>query len=239
MMFSQQYPFHAESSYAHLSISDQGPGISKENLLKIFDPFFSTKQGGSGIGLASAVKISFGHRGGISAENRTQGGARFNIALPLLEHPVQIESEVTDTPNGRLSFPNLTVILMDDEAHIRLALKKILSIHGAQVYEASCCEDVLIIREKLQSRELSCRARVLYLLDLKIEGGLSGVDTLQRLKRLDPEIDAIACSGYFPLNNGNNYQQLGFSEFVPKPFTADELTRAIYRVINRAQSGQS
>lgn len=233
MMFSQQYPFKKGSVYAHLSVSDQGPGINEEHLQKIFDPFFSTKQGGSGIGLASAIKISFGHRGGISAENLPDGGARFNVAIPLLENPVRCEHQLTSLPTGRLTFPDLTVVLMDDEPHIRLTLKKILSLHGAQVYETSCCEEVLSIREQIFSNDLSCRARMLYLLDLNIEGGLSGIDTLHILKRLDPEIVAIACSGYFPLETGDNYHQLGFKAFVHKPFTSEELTKTIHRVINR------
>jgi len=232
LMYSQDHPLNSAQSYVHVSILDQGPGIPEEHLQKIFDPFFSTKQGGSGIGLASAMKVTFGHRGGISAENRPEGGACFHVALPTLKRLSSHEQQTTSAPIGRLTFPDLTIILMDDEPHIRLTLKKILMLHDAQVYEASGCDELLSIREQVLRRELPGRPELLFLLDLNIEGGPSGVDTLQRLKRLDPSVRAIACSGYFPLQEGDTYEKLGFKAHIPKPFTAEELTRVIHRVMS-------
>lgn len=232
LMFSPQNEVILDARYILISVSDRGTGIEEANLQKIFDPFFSTKEGGSGIGLASAVKIVFGHRGGIAAHNREGGGACFCVALPLSDQPLLLEDQETPVPITleETSLADFTVIVMDDEPHVRQTMKRVLVRHQAHVIEASCCEEVIEARRQLLSDHPEHHDHLLFLLDLNLEGGRSGVDTLDELLILDPSSRVIACSGYFPHSGTMSYEQMGFKAFLPKPFTASELVSVISRI---------
>ena len=231
MMFSAQNTINTLDEHLLLTVLDHGSGIDAAHLTKIFNPFFSTKQGGSGLGLASAAKIVFGHRGGISAENRREGGACLRVVLPRLYPTVARDDAPLD---DELSLPShhlhtMTVIVMDDEPYVRQTIKRILMHAQAHVLEASCCEEVLALHHRLVVEQGMSPEQLLFILDLNIEGGRSGIETLSLLQHRDPSSRAIACSGYFPMDNAR-YTQLGFKAFLAKPFTAEELLEAARQV---------
>ena len=233
LMFSGDFPCKDDLEYQIIEILDRGTGIPKENLLKIFDPFFSTKDAGSGIGLASCQKIAYAHRGGIVARNRKDGGANFTIALPICTECDQISAQASPVPTklNIEKLKRLTVVVLDDEPVVRQTIKKILQRAGVEVFEAESCEEVLSLHQSILDKQLTTRSSLIYLLDLNIEGKLSGVETLRRLNRIDPSVMAVACSGYYKVKIPELYSESGFKGYVSKPFTEMELISALLDLI--------
>ncbi len=213
-----------EGEYVKISIADEGPGIPEKNLLKIFDPFFSTKPEGSGLGLASAYSIIKKHDGYIQAESERGKGAVFTFYLPASLQTVQLDTEKDEIIPG-----TGRILVMDDEEEIREVMGEMLSFLGYETHFAKSGEEALqIFREaKKEGPPFD-----LVVMDLTIPGGMGGKETIKRMLQEDPELRAIVSSGYSNDPVMADYEEYGFKGVIRKPYTINNFSRVIYKAIN-------
>ncbi len=215
--------------YVVVEIEDTGPGIPEEDLEKIFEPFYTTKQGGSGLGLFSCRRIIEAHGGAIEAESSPGGGALIRLLLPACpEAARQTEEEEplvwTEEP------PSARILIMDDEKGVRESMAEILSAYGFEVETAADGEEAL---EKFREAQKEGRPFDLVILDLTVPGGFGGKELLPRLREIDPDILAIVASGYSSDPVLGRHEEFGFQAALIKPFATEDLLRAIQQVLKK------
>ncbi len=216
-------------SYVKISISDQGGGIPKEILSKIFDPYYSTKQRGDqkgmGLGLTICHSVIQKHGGAIAGNSRTGEGTTFQIYLPALSEGLNEERAGSDrvTVLGR-------ILVMDDEALIRNMISAMLS---RMDYEAVLVEDGVKAVEVYRQATAQGRPFDAVILDLTVPGGMGGVKTIQELIQINFPVKAIVLSGYDNDPVLQNYERHGFRGALTKPFLFNDLKEILSRVIGR------
>ncbi len=214
----------APGDYVRVRVSDTGVGIPKEHAAKIYEPYFTTKQTGSGLGLTVAYSIVRNHGGTIEVEPRAGGaGTTFTVYFPASHAPVQYEAAVTEPPRRG----NERVLWMDDEDMIREVGEEMLEILG---YRGAFASDGAEAIELFQQAPEGDRFDAV-ILDLTTPMGLGGVETIRRLLEIDPDVRAIVCSGYSNDPVMANYRDYGFSGVLTKPFSLQNLDDQLRRVI--------
>jgi PAS domain S-box-containing protein len=215
----------APGDYVRIRVSDTGVGIPKENALKIYEPYFTTKQTGSGLGLTVAYSIVRNHGGTIEVQSRDDGpGTTFTIYIPASHAPVQREPAVEGPPR----VGNERILWMDDEEMIREVGEEMLGIIGYRGTFARDGADAIEIFEKAKAAGEGFDAVIL---DLTTPTGLGGVETIARLLEIDPDVRAIVCSGYSNDPVMANFRDYGFSGVLTKPFSLQNLDDQLRRVI--------
>jgi PAS domain S-box-containing protein len=216
----------APGDYIRIAIRDEGVGISEDCLKRIFDPYFTTKAKGNGLGLATTYSIIKNHNGLITVESKVHYGSTFTIYLPALRHhqvPVEAPRQMNEvvTGTGR-------ILIVDDEEAIRALVEFTLERLGYKVTQAeSALEGVEIYRQKLLAGERFD----LVILDLTLPGGMGGKEALKKLIEIDPTVNAIVSSGYAMDATMSRYQDFGFRGVIAKPYEAAELGRTVHEVI--------
>lgn len=211
-----------EGNYVKVSIKDSGNGIPEDIRPRMFDPFFSTKEKGSGLGLALSYSIVKRHGGYIDVESEPGKGSTFHIYLPASKNVSDAKapkSAATHKGSGR-------ILLMDDEDFIRESFGHILEKMGYSVVYAKDGQEALNI---LTEEERSGRPFVAIILDLTIKGGLGGLEIIGDVRRLNPGIPVFVSSGYSEdpiMSRPNDY---GFTDSICKPFTKVELAEMLNR----------
>ena len=222
-----------DSALALIRVEDEGPGLPEDLIARIFEPFVTTKPGGSGLGLASAQRIIKGHNGELKAYNRASGGACFEVSLPSCSPESerarpQAALPAVETPV--LSLEGLRVIVLDDEPNVLHLIGRLLKGRGALVELFTTGEALLdFVRQQHIQDELVIRETT-FVLDLLIESGIDGLETLRQLKLIQPDIKAMACSGHPPDPTVRDYQTLGFQAYLKKPFEPQRLISTILKV---------
>ncbi len=216
-----------KGQYIRISISDTGDGIPEEYLSRIFDPYFTTKTTGNGLGLATVFSILQRHDGYITVDSEIGAGTTFHFYIPAAGFSSTQEANSHDPA---FSIGSGKILLMDDEESLRKVLERILRNIGYQVECASTGEES-IAKYQLAMKEQSPFDAVI--LDLTIRGGMGGKDTLEQLRQMDPDVKAIAFSGYSNDPIMANYQEYGFKGMLVKPFKYDELCALIKNVIGK------
>ena len=215
------------SDFIELTIQDQGSGIPDKDLQKIFDPYFTTKSKGSGLGLASAYSIVKNHGGRIAVQSELQKGTIFTIYLPVSNKPVspQQEFEMNKSVSG-----HGRILIMDDEPLIRDVTSQMLQQIGYEVVAAN--DGAEAIERYLRAIETGTRFDAV-IMDLTIPGGMGGKEAIKKLREIDPNMKAIVSSGYSSDPVMANYQDYGFDGFISKPYKMDELGRALQTVMKK------
>jgi signal transduction histidine kinase/ActR/RegA family two-component response regulator len=212
-----------EADRVRISIRDYGCGIPADVLPRIFDPYFTTKPGGRGLGLATAYTIVAKHGGSLSVESRPGYGAVFTIDLPASreqpEHPVETASPV-HTGTER-------VLVMDDEEPLRKLLASALSSIGYEVRTARDGAEAIALCE---SAKASGRGFDVALLDLTVSGGMGGLEAAAGLKKLEPSLKMIVSSGYSDAPVMSDFRKYGFDDVLPKPWSVAQLREVFRRV---------
>jgi CheY-like chemotaxis protein len=207
--------------YVRISVADEGTGIAPELLPRIFDPYFTTKQTGSGLGLATVYAIVKKHGGHVAVRSRLGVGTTFDVWLPATTRetaaPVAVRAGVAAAGGGR-------VLVMDDEPVVRTAAAGMLAQLG---YEAVVAPDGLEAVRLLEEERRAGRRFSAAVLDLTVPGGMGGIETLARLRDLDPALRAVASSGYSTDPVMATPGRFGFAAVLPKPYTLEELARAM------------
>ncbi|MGD0854739.1 MAG: PAS domain S-box protein, partial [Dehalococcoidia bacterium] len=217
-------------TYIRITVKDSGIGIKPEHLDKIFDPYFTTKQSGSGLGLATSYSIVRNHGGLISVESIPGRGSTFYVYLPASEGPAdhigKDESKEAVRLNGR-------ILVMDDEAALRTTISNMLKRLGFEHIEvAATGEEALDLYKKaLQAKQ----PFDVVILDLTVPGGMGGKETLEKLREVDPKVVAVVSSGYANEAIMADYTKYGFKGVIAKPYTFDELKSTLHELMDGLQ----
>jgi len=213
--------------YVVLSIRDQGQGIPPEQALRIFDPYFSTKVAGSGLGLSVCHSIVKQHDGHIGLESKPGQGATFSVYLPAVPEAPREEG---GSEGARIRRGSGRVLFMDDDENVLKAADQMLKHLGYEVATARHGMEALGL---VQAARDEGRPFEAVILDLTIPGGMGGAETLRRLLALDPEVPAIASSGYASDPVMANYRSFGFREALAKPYGMAQLSRVLAAAVTR------
>jgi len=208
--------------YIHISIKDEGVGIAEKHLFKIFDPYFTTKQAGNGLGLATAYSIIKKHNGHISVDSFLGASTNFHIYLPASDKEVPVKDEdVLLTGRGK-------ILMMDDEELLKELAKEMLAMLGYESELARDGDEAIDMYKKGMESEKPYDAVIL---DLTIPGGMGGEEVIKILLEIDPEVKAIVFSGYSNSEVMVNYRKYGFKGMIPKPFDIYALGKVLNEVL--------
>ena len=230
-----------EQASVRLRVRDQGHGIDPSFVARLFDPWFTTRPGRDGMGLAMAAALAKAHGGHLQVESSVGQGTTFTLWLPvnirLLLHPASPAPGPADgTGPGRLS-PLITkpaeakgrVLFMDDDNGIRAVVQRILTSSGYDVY---CTRDGReAIEAYRKAREFGAPFDVI-LVDLDVRGGMGGKECVARLKAEFPLLKALLTTGYIDDVLMETYRDHGFLGVIPKPFQLDRLVQSLGRLLN-------
>jgi CheY-like chemotaxis protein len=209
--------------YVKVTISDRGPGISDELRTKIFDPYFTTKPAATGLGLAISYSVVKKHGGLLFLESSSGEGSVFVFYLRASEKHTTPGTEPR-TSRRPFHYNHQRILIMDDEEAIRELTSQLLGTLG---YEVTAVPDGL---EAVRLYERALRKGEHFqavILDATVRGGMGGVATIERLRSMDPKVNAIICSGYSDEAALSEFLAYGFRGALPKPFTRSELADAL------------
>ncbi len=205
------------TEYIYIRISDNGSGIEEKNIKKIFDPFYTTKASGTGLGLSSTYSIIKKHKGYMKVISTRGEGTSFKIYLPASkEVAVKPQKNITQAKCNS----NGSILIMDDEQYILQVFVKMLKHLGFNVDCAKNGEETI----RLYMDKLKSGTKYSYvILDLTIPGGMGGKAAIKELLKIDPEINAIVSSGYSENPVMANYKKHGFKGVLKKPYTMEDI----------------
>jgi PAS domain S-box-containing protein len=210
--------------FVELTVRDEGEGMTPEVQARLFEPFFTTRKAGraAGLGLATAFGVIKGHKGWISVESAPGRGAAFHVFLPAAAAPPAPAREPSAAPaRGRSEG----VLVVDDEEMVRALAALVLERRGFRALTAAGGEEALALY-RARRTEID-----LVLLDYSMPG-MNGLEVLEALKALDPEVCVVFSSGYAQDGDAAPLLAAGGRAFVPKPYQPDELVRALRDVLD-------
>lgn len=227
--------------FISLRIRDTGPGISPDYQKKIFEPYFTTKAKGHGIGLANCKNIIDAHQGQLNVESELGKGSTFIVHIPRsptanLKKKVATHESKPSIPSERSQIEKNTekkgrILVMDDMAAMRDVASDILNLLG---YEYALTEDGQAAIKLYKESKQRGQAFDAVLFDLTVPGGMGGEEAANKLKEIDPNLKAIACSGYADSDIMQNFANSPFTTVVPKPYRIQEMSDAIKSVLEQS-----
>lgn len=210
--------------WVRISIRDHGCGIAADALPRIFDPYFTTKSGGSGLGLATAYAIVAKHGGHIVVESKLGEGTVFTIDLPASHENFPAPRD----PVARIRTGTGRILIMDDDEGLRSLLNTVLTKLGYEVQTAREGAEAIAHYEHAKAIGKKFDA---VLLDLTVSDGMGGMEAAAKLKQLDPSSKLIVSSGYSDAPVMSDFARYGFDAVIPKPWTAPEVSEIFRRVL--------
>ncbi len=210
--------------YVKISVADSGVGIPAKELDRIFEPFYTSKKDGNGLGLATSYAIVRNHDGYLGVESTVNVGTTFHIYLPVSYRSI----EQAPTTLGAAMHGKGRVLIMDDEDVIRNVACRSLERLGYQMKAVATGEEAIELYDAALGTP---EAFDLVILDLTVPGGMGGLETLEKLKAIDPAVKAVVCSGFASDPILANYQQYGFSGIVTKPFHVNDIGATVASVL--------
>jgi len=218
------------ADYIKLTIQDEGTGIMDAHLDKIFDPYFTTKQKGHGLGLTTSYSIIKKHEGHINISSSADSGTTVTIYLPAF--PEQI-LELSKPPGLTLCGQG-NILIMDDENIIRATLGKMLLRLG---YNISTAADGLNAINLYQQAKHLNKPFDVVMMDLTIAGGMGGKEAVKKLLEIDPAAKVIVSSGYSNDPVMADYESYGFCGVLPKPYKIEEVNQILHDLLNKQEAG--
>ncbi|HWA87637.1 MAG TPA: ATP-binding protein [Opitutus sp.] len=214
----------APGRYLRLEIRDQGTGIKPEHLPRIFDPYFTTKSNGSGLGLATAYSIVKKHSGYIAVDSRVGRGTTFHVWLPAA---AAIPEEPGEKP-ARAPRLSGRALVMDDEVAVRDMAAAMLRRLGFEVTATNNGDELI---GSYTSALAARRPFNVVIVDLTVPGAKGGQEAIAELRKVDPGIRAIVSSGYSNDPVMAAYRDYGFVNRIPKPYRFDQFAEAVASVV--------
>jgi PAS domain S-box-containing protein len=216
--------------YVKLTVTDEGIGIPADHLAHIFDPYFSTKQQGSGLGLTTVYAIVNSHEGHITVSSELGRGTTFTIYLPASEAQAMPQRPA----EAQLHIGQGRILIMDDEAMVREVVVRMLARLGYEVEVAANGQEAI---NRYQEALAAGQPFAGIILDLTVPGGMGGREAMERLLQLDPNVIGIVSSGYAEDAIMTHYQEYGFKGVIKKPYRLEELGRVLQQTLAAPQPG--
>lgn len=215
----------SDGRYIRVSISDGGEGILQEHLSRIFDPYFTTKKNGTGLGLATSQSIVRSHGGFVTVESDLSSGTTFYVYLPASDQVVSTQIEEPPVEFGGQG----RILVMDDEQMIRDVSREMLEHIG---YEVQCADHGRRALELYTNAVAEGRPFDVVIIDLTVPGGMGGIETMRELLKIDPDVKAVVSTGYSKDPVLKDFQTHGFKAVVRKPYDVNQLNALLRRVTN-------
>lgn len=217
--------------YVTIYIKDRGAGIESYFIDKIFDPYFTTKEKGHGLGLSICYSIIKQHAGTITVESIKGVGSTFSLYLPATG---RLDSELTDQKLHSQTEEKIVqghgkILVMDDDILIRNISSEILSFLGYKVEVAADGQETI---KKYGDALNQGKPFDAVIMDLTIPGGMGGKETIQHLLSIAPETKALVSSGYANDPIIANFRDYGFKGVIPKPFSVEECSKTLKKVLS-------
>ena len=212
--------------YVCIEIEDEGPGIKPELIDRIFDPYFTTKDTGHGLGLAVVHSIIKRHKGFINVKSELGKGTIFYIYLPA--DISDIDSKKNHAGENNIHFEG-NVLIMDDIDLVSAVAKEILNNLGFDVDIVTNSKDAI---EKYKASIEKSKVYDLVILDLTIPGDIGGEEVAKEILKINPDAKIVVASGYSNSPILSNYKKYGFIDRIEKPFTYEELKEIVIRIFN-------
>jgi PAS domain S-box-containing protein len=217
---AENFSSPAGKCFVKVSVGDTGVGIPEQHLQRIFDPYFTTKQQGSGLGLATCHSIIRNHGGIINLDSLPGVGSTFHVSLPAMD----LDGHAEPGAGMAVTCGCGRVLVMDDEKSVRKVMQEMLEMLG---YTVECTvngdEAVALYRRR---KEEGVPFDVV-IMDLTIPGGRGGKEAVADLIALEPEVKTIVSSGYADDPVVAHYEEYGFSAVLGKPYRLQELSRVL------------
>ncbi len=204
-------------NYVKITFEDQGTGIHEQNLPNIFDPYFTTKPGASGLGLATAYSIVQQHQGHIHVSSEAGNGTTFTVYLPSSYFSSEQHDQAMPKGRGR-------ILVLDDEESILRMVEDVLTHFG---YEVTGVQDGQRAIDVFSTSIAEKKPFDAVLLDLTIPGGMGGKEAIQHLRKLDPHVKAVVTSGYSDDPIMSDFQDYGFQDILVKPYKVTDLAEKL------------
>jgi two-component system cell cycle sensor histidine kinase/response regulator CckA len=208
--------------YIQLEIQDRGIGIPEKYIDKIFDPYFTTKSKGNGLGLATSYAIISKHEGTIQVRSTIGEGTTFTIVLPASTHRQQASTQSKESETRTMS--SLRILVMDDDSTIRTMIGRMLLKLGHQSDET---KDGVELLELYRCAQQNNTPYDVIIMDLTIPGGMGGKETIAHIREFDKNVKVIVSSGYSNDPIMANFKQYGFNGIICKPYQSSQLQKVI------------
>ena len=219
----------APGRYIRATVRDEGVGIHEKHLKTVFEPYFTTKQTGSGLGLATSYSIMAKHGGGISVESELGKGTTFTLYIPASDSKVSTKKHTSDKHEKEsMKVENARILVMDDEEVILSLVEAILSDAGYSVVTASDGKKA-VGEYKRAIKDGKVFDAVI--MDLTVPGDRGGKEIIGEILKIDPNAKCIVSSGYAEDPVMANYKDYGFVANVPKPFRVKDLLKVLKQVL--------
>ncbi|MBF0559283.1 MAG: PAS domain S-box protein [Nitrospirae bacterium] len=213
--------------YVNIAIQDQGIGIPKGQVEKIFDPYFTTKQRGSGLGLATSYSIIKKHEGLIRVESELGVGTTFHVYLPASDK----ELAPAVRPDENALKGKGKILVMDDEEMVSTVAGDMLKTLG---YKTEFSADGADAIERYKKAREDHEPFDIVIMDLTIQGGMGGAETIKKLREIDPDVKAIVSSGYSNDPIMANFSEFGFKGVITKPYRLSDISGVVSSVLTRS-----
>ncbi|MEA2108976.1 MAG: PAS domain S-box protein [Pseudomonadota bacterium] len=212
--------------YVKLTVRDQGSGIPREIMAQIFDPYFSTKDEGRGLGLASCYSIIKNHHGLLTAFSKPGAGATFLFYLPAARGCIEANNEKKEEVS--LEKGSAKILVMDDDVVIQEILAEMLEFAG---YESEITADGQQAVKAYQQAMVEGQPFAVVIADLTVPGGMGGEELMTALLKIDPLAKGIVSSGYSHDPVMADFAGYGFKAVIGKPYKMEELTQVLHEVL--------
>jgi PAS domain S-box-containing protein len=213
-----------KGDYVRIRVTDHGIGIPPHHIGRLFDPYFTTKERGSGLGLATVFSIVKKHDGAIQVQSRVGYGSTFSVYLPAHKEEAAA-AHVPAAPNAKRGG---RILLMDDKDFVLRVCSRVLMFLG---YSVECVTSGAECLEAYRRAMATGKRFDAVILDLTVPGGMGGVEALEKLREIDPGVCAVASSGYANNPVMADYRSYGFLGCITKPYTPDAVGEELARVL--------
>ena len=219
----KNFPDLIAGKYAKITIKDQGPGIDPETINRIFDPYFTTNEKNSGMGLSIVQGIVKNHNGAIWVDSRLGKGTTITLLFPVVDAKPKVEIHTID----ELTRGTETILFVDDEEPIRIMGKLMLKRIG---YKVKTCRNS---REALDLFQSKPDYFDLVITDMTMPG-MTGVQLSEKLLEIRPDIPIIICTGHSSLINESKAKKLGIADYIMKPLSISRIGKSIRKVLDKS-----